>query len=124
MRIGNGPRLVVPRGVPTRRRWGYYSRDYEQHLAEQWARIRRARHCTSGDSKSSVRYLRMVAPGKHFRLVDGHGKSYGKRHLRGADDFHLDGGTRVRIVEAQAESLSSQLSRMLTAAHKLAIRED
>lgn len=126
MRIGNGPRLVVPRAGITSRRWGYYGRKpgYERFLSEQWARIRSIRCQPHGDAKNPVRTLSQVKQGKFFRLVDEHGKSYGKRYQRGVNDFRLAVITRVRIVEAQAESLHSQLSRMLKRAHRISIRED
>lgn len=124
MRIGNGPRLVVPRGVPTRRRWGYYSRDYEQHLAEQWARIRRARHNTAGDVKQPAVWLADLKPGEHYRHVDGHGRSIGPRIAATAYDRFRISSPKVRRVDRQPEDYHSQLSRMLKRTHKLAIRED
>lgn len=122
MRIGNGPRLKVPRSVPARRHWWLYWRSvsYEQVLREHWARIRSIRGNPTGDAKSKVRTLSQVKQGKFFRLVDCHGKSYGKRYQRGVNDFRLAIITRVRIIEAQPESLHSQLSRMLKRAHMAA----
>ena len=122
MRIGNGPRLVVPRPGVRRRRWGYYGNPgYERSLAEQRERIRRMPHATRGDAKPVTTYLRNVPLGRWCRQVDGYGQCFGPRLQREAD---LPETTRVRIVRRQEETLHSQLSRILKRAHKLSMRED
>lgn len=125
MRIGNGPRLVVPRSVPRRRRWGYYGNpDYERHLAEQRERIRHMPHATEADAKRQTTSLSAIEPGEHYRLVDGHGRSTGKRLTATKETWFSRDRIPVRRVNRQEEDLHSQLSRMLKRAHRLAIRDN
>ncbi len=126
MRIGNGPRLVVPRpGHPGRRGWYGQWRDrgqaYDLHREQERDRLRRLPRWSISDCKPSVIYLREVPTGRHCRQVDGHGRSFGPRLTRDAD---LDERTRVRLVHRQEETLHSQLSRMLKRAHRLFIRSE
>lgn len=126
MRIGNGPRLVVPRpGQPGRRGWYGQWRDrgqaYDLWREQERARLRLMARAPVGDLKRVTTYLRNVPLGRWCRKVDGHGQCFGPRLQREAD---LPETTRVRIVRRQEEDPHSQLSRMLKRAHKLAMRED
>lgn len=127
MRIGNGPRLVVPRAGITRRPWGWYGRkspgqQYDEHRERERARLRRMTYETAGDVKTPAVWLSYLKPGEYFRLVDGHGRTYGPRHWNPV--ANVPHNARVRRVARQEEDLHSQISRILKRAHKLAMRED
>ena len=125
MRIGNGPRLVVPRPGARRRRWGYYGNPgYERSLAEQRERIRRMLHDTKGDAKRQTTSLSSLSPGEHYRCVDGHGRCAGPRLTATKETWLSRDSAQVRRVARQEEDLHSQLSRMLKRAHRLAIRDN
>lgn len=128
MRIGNGPRLVVPRpGQPGRRGWYGQWRDRGQAY-DLWREQERERiakqlplwHERLGDTKRIAHQLGSLKAGERFRLVDSHGRSYGPRLTAPSD---LPDTTRVRRVCPQPEDFRSQLSRMLKRAHKLAMRD-
>lgn len=128
MRIGNGPRLVVPRpGTPGRRRWYVDSRGrglaYDEHRARERERLRAMPTAPAGDRKKHGVLDIMWAErgGLSFRAVDAHGRSYGRRYT---DTSDLPAGARVRRVDRQPETLHSLASRMLKRAHRLAMRED
>lgn len=134
MRIGNGPRLVVPRpGQPGRRGWYGQWRDrgqaYDLWREQERARMRLTPHSTASDIKrdawtlQGAIFLAKAYP-KHstyWRRVDDHGRSYGPR-INEIED--LPRGTRLRLALRQPEDIHSQLSRILKRAHKLAMRED
>lgn len=99
---------------------------YDEHRARERERLRFMRTAPAGDRKQQARQARQfkgflsgVFP-VGYRLVDGHGQTYGKRYTAAHD---LPGNTRVRVVRIQPETLHSQLSRMLKRAHKLAVRD-
>lgn len=125
MRIGNGPRLVVPRGIKRRNtyHWRMPDREYERALAERRSYIRTLPHNTTGDVKPQTICLSGLAAGEHYRRVNGHGRSTGPRLVATHED-RLSRSVRVRRVERQEEDLHSQLSRMLKRAHRLAVRRD
>lgn len=127
MRIGNGPRLVVPRpGQPGRRGWYGQWRDrgqaYDLHREQERARLRRMANRAAGDRKSRVVYLDNVGHHEYCRKVDEFGRSVGPRLTR--DAVHLPGSTQVRRVARQEEDLHSRMSRMLKAAHRFALRTE
>jgi len=124
MRIGNGPRLVVPR--PGRHfRWGWYGRRadrgqaYDEWRASERLRIARRPHWTianwKGSSVFTAGFLERTDPCSHFRRVDDHGRSYGPRLTTPSG---LPPATRVRRVLRQEEDLHSLMSRMMTRAHR------
>lgn len=127
MRIGNGPRLAIPRGIRGRRsgRWywggGLTEHQYNEELARRRASYRRLPHRMRVEAKSPVRAARHVADGLSVRLVDDHGRTYGPRL---SDPRSLPPWTRVRVVARQEEDLNSLLSRMLTAAHRRMLRDN
>lgn len=128
MRIGNGPRLVVPRpGQPGRRGWYGQWRDrgqaYDLWREQERARLRNMPHRAAGDVKHQVVSLNNLKPGEHYRLLDANGRATGPR-LSATKDDHRRYFTRVRRAHPQPETLHSQLSRILKRAHKLAMRED
>lgn len=127
MRICNGPQLCVPR--PGReQRYSYWSRSYfygaygyDEYLARERARIRALPSVSVADCKSPATVARRVKLGESFRLVDGHGRSYGKRF----DALcNVPIRARVRLVDRQPEDYHSLVSRMLKRAHRAAVRED
>lgn len=126
----NGRRLVIPRpGHRGHRSWyGYYPRHrgqaYDQWRAEQRERIRNMPHQTAGDVKQQSVRLNDLAPGEHYRLVDGHGRSFGKRLVAGKRQWALlKSQPLVRRVNRQPEDYHSQISRILKAAHRRMLRE-
>lgn len=134
MRIGNGPRLVVPRAGVTRRPWGWYGRkssgqQYDEYRERERARLRRMTHKTEGDRKREAWTIqgaiflakRCQKDTTYWRRVDDHGRSYGPRIT---DISDLPSGTRLRLAMRQPEDYHSQLSRMLKRAHRLSVRED
>ena len=130
MRIGNGPRLVVPRpGTPGRRGWGWRYLDRGQAY-DEWRALQRRkwlvmhRLVVAGDVKPQAVQLSSLKPGDHYRLVDAHGRTTGPRLTVGPDDRWWGSCTLVRRVNRQPEDYHSQLSRILKRAHKLAMRED
>ena len=81
MRIGNGPRLVVPRpGTPGRRGWGWRYLDRGQAY-DEWRALQRRkwlvmhRLVVAGDVKPQAVQLSSLKPGDHYRLVDAHGRT-------------------------------------------------
>lgn len=128
MRIGNGPRLVVPRpGNPGRRHysslhWLDRGQAYDEHRERERARLRAMPGPATWDRKGQVMRAYRVPHGEHFRLVDGHGRAYGPRYWSPVANVPFD--ARVRRVKRQEEDLHSQLSRMLKRAHRLAIRDN
>lgn len=131
MRIGNGPRLVVPRpGTPSRRSWNGGWRDrgqaYDEHRARERERLRKIKAATHDDAYQRHAIEAGVAERCFtpflfvYRLLDAHGRSTGKRLTSVS---HLKRSTKVKPVLACGETLHSQLSRMLKRAHKLAVRE-
>lgn len=125
MRIGNGPRLVVPRpGMPRRRGWYGHYRDrgqaYDEWRELERQRLRKATGYVAGDRKSWVVHRSWIGVGNSYRLVDGHGRTHGPRFIFQQFNIHQ----RMRPVARQPETLHSQLSRMLKRAHKDAMRED
>jgi len=127
MRIGNGPRLAIPRpGSPGRRGW--YGRYIDRGEAyDEWRALRlrtlrvMRRRAVAGDKKPEITILRNVPLGRWCRQVDDHGRCFGPRLQREAD---LPETTRVRIVQRQEEDLHSQISRMLKRAHRLSTRDN
>jgi len=125
VRICNGPKLVVPRpGIAKRERWSYWNRgyghgarDYDQYLALERARIRALPSVSVADRKRPTVPARRVRVGDAWRMVDGHGRSYGKRFTSVA---HLPPSARVRVVNRQPEDYHSLISRMLKRAHRAA----
>lgn len=117
MRIGNGPALRIPRpGVAARKGWWRtVYKDYDLHLARERERFARMPSVTIADRKRVTGSARNFAV---FRLVDGHGRSFGKRISWNP------GWQRVRPVNQQPETLHSQASRVLKRAHRLSMRED
>lgn len=136
MRIGNGPRLVVPRpGNPGRRGWYGHYRDRGQAY-DEWREQRRTQlramsklKAVAGDRKREAwtlhgaLFLAKNYPKDttYWRRVDDHGRSYGPRIIASND---LPAGTRLRLALRQPEDLHSQLSRMLKRAHKDAMRTE
>lgn len=128
MRICNGPKLVVPRaGIFKRSRWGYWksyghgAHSYDEYLARERARIRALTSVSVAECKRPPTVVYRVKPGASFRLIDGHGRSYGIRFTAPCD---LAAGNRVRLVNRQAEDYHALVSRMLKRAHRAALRED
>lgn len=131
MRIGNGPRLVVPRPGQTGYR-GYYSRwvtrgqAYDLYRRTLMDRLRKLPKQTAGDVKPQAVYPNSLKVGEHYRLVDGHGRARGKRlTLTDLDDKWLHWPLPlVRRVDRQDEDYHSRVSRILKAAHRRMLRED
>jgi len=124
MHIGHGsPSLRIPRpGKVTRRYWGWNRVAYDEYLENQRKRFAATRVVTVADRK---RQVRLVQPGITFRLLDGHGKSFGKRiHWSAGASKPVRWGLQVRIVNQQPETLHSQASRMLKRAHRLSMLAD
>lgn len=126
MRIGNGPRLAVPRpGAPVKTRYGYRignPRGYDEFREKERRRLRAMVTAPAGNWKRWVGVQSSIKPGDNYRLVDAHGKSYGPRFT--SPGFVEHNNANVRRVDRQPEDYHSQLSRMLKRAHKLAMRED
>lgn len=130
MRIGNGPRLAVPRpGAPVKTWYGYRignPRGYDEHRARERERLRKIRAATYDDPYKRRAIGAGVAERCFtpflfvYRLLDAHGHPTGKRLTSSS---HLKRSTKVKPVLACGETLHSQLSRMLKRAHKLAVRE-
>lgn len=126
MRIGNGPRLVVPRpGVPGRRGWYGQWRDrgqaYDLYREQERARLRAMPGPPILEGKRQVIRAFRVPHGGYFRLVDGHGRTYGPRHWSPVANVPFD--ARVRRVARQPEDYHSHVSRILKAAHRRMLRE-
>lgn len=130
MRIANGPRLAIPRGLrflsygvnSGMNRWWRNDRlddrAYHAQLADRRTRIRQMTSKTAGDRKQRrVIPFYVAQPGLHYRQVDGHGRCFGPRLTSSSA---LPSFARVRRVERQEEDLRSQLIRMLNRAHRLA----
>ncbi|WP_019573420.1 hypothetical protein [Curvibacter lanceolatus] len=100
---------------------------YDEHRALARARLRHiVGTAPAGDRKQPARQARQfkgflagVFP-VGYRLVDGHGRTYGKRY---SSAFDIPDSARMRVVRRQPEDYHSQLSRMLKRAHKLAVRD-
>lgn len=123
--MGRRPNLKVKRPVDRQRyRWyGWSNEGYQAWLDREKARIALLPHETAGEAaRISTPYF-LLKMGVFYRLVDGHGKAYGKRYQRGVDDFDLGPVANVRIVARQEEDLHSQLSRMMKRAHKAALKD-
>ena len=128
MRIFGGARLVVPRaGISNRYSWarhityGHGASSYDEYLARERARIRALPSVAVADCKQPTTVARRVELGESFRLVDGHGRSYGKRF----DALcNVPIRARVRLVDRQPEDYHALVSRMLKRAHRAALRED
>ena len=69
------------------------------------------------DRKRPTTYSRHLLDGTSFRLVDGHGRSYGQRLTTPCGPY-----TRVRLVDRQPEDYHSLVSRMLKRAHRLILQ--
>lgn len=140
MRICNGPQLRVPRAglAPGRRRWswsqrfGHDAHDYDEYLARERARIRALPSVSVADRKRPTTNANRLKPGVSFRLVDGHGRSYGQRLTAPCTRVRLIDGpplavpcgpaARVRLVDRQPEDYHSLVSRMLKRAHRLILQ--
>ena len=118
---------MVPRAglLPSRRRYswcqrfGHDAHDYDEYLARERARIRALPSVSVADRKRPTTTARRVKLGESFRLVDGHGRSYGKRFDALCNvPIH----TRVRLVDRQPEDYHSLVSRMLKRTHRLILQ--
>lgn len=126
MRIAGGPRLAIPRAgrIPrsawVRQQWeGAHS--YEALLAKRRALIRAIISMPAGDRKRAVTYVQSLRGGEDYRLVDSHGRAYGKRH---AAPGGFEGGRgRARRVAKQEEDYHSLLSRMTKRVHREMVRD-
>lgn len=127
MRIGNGPRLVVPRPGLTGYR-GYYGRwmtrgqAYDEYRRAVMDRLRKMPGPATWERKGRVTLACCVPYGTYFRLADGHGRAYGPRHWSPVANVPTD--ARVRRVNRQDEDYHSRVSRILKAAHRRMLRED
>ena len=127
MRICNGPQLMVPRAglLPSRHRWswsqrfGHDAHDYDEYLARERTRIRALPSVSVADRKRPTTTCPFQKAGVSFRLVDGHGRSYGQRFTSPSG---LPPHTRVRLVDRQPEDYHSLVSRMLKRAHRLILQ--
>lgn len=141
-------KLKIPRAGAVRSSYscyGYYSHRVPVGDAEllavqlrRWARLSR----TVGDSARCTTTVELAGK-RSFRLVDGHGRTHGRRYTatgawhqivdycRDYERQHqvldqhdnermLPARTRVRIVDQQEEDPHSRISRMLKAAHRSA----
>lgn len=128
MRIGNGPKLVVPRptmgGYRAGRGWwgGTRGQAYDLYRRTLMDRLRKMPKRVAGDVKSPAVSISNLKAGEHYRRVDGHGRAYGTRLVAVKDDRLYT--TRVRRVERQDEDYHSRVSRILKAAHRRMLRED
>lgn len=128
MRIGNGPRLAIPRPNITGRR-GWYGRWMDRGQAyDEWRAMERERlreigrrQYPFGDHKrisfsfEGALILSRTRGAAFWRRVDANGRTYGPR-FQPSDDMR--GITRVRYVERQEEDLRSLMSRMMARAHR------
>lgn len=125
--MGRRPRLKIERpGWKLRYHYSweqYNSKDYQSWLAREKVRIAALSATPAADVKSQANHLHFLKPGTFFRLVDGHGKAYGKRYQRGVDDGCLQPTDSVRVVSRQEEDPHSQLSRMMKRAHRAAMKD-
>lgn len=125
--MGRRPRLAVRRPDYIHGGHGWSSswtnKRYEAWLERERARIARLPHETAGQAKRCSTPFFCLKMGVFYRLVDGHGKAYGKRYQRGVDDFELGPVANARIVQRQEEDLHSQLSRMMKRAHRAAMKD-
>lgn len=125
--MGRRPRLKIERPGRELRYYfsweRYNSKGYQSWLAREKARIADLPAAPAADAKSQANHLHFLKPGSFFRLVNGHGKAYGKRYQRGVDDHGLDLCANVRVVDRQEEDLHSQLSRMMKRAHRAAMKD-
>ncbi len=126
--MGRQPRLKIERpGRELRLRWSWERGNdsgYQAWRDRDMERISRIRKLPpEGDRASVVWRLHFIKPGVFFRLVNGHGKAYGRRYQRGVDDHGLDLCANVRVVKRQEEDLHSQLSRMMKRAHRAAMKD-
>lgn len=114
--------IDIPR--PTERtRWNGWRHDqtYEAWLIKDKARIASIKRDPVGDRKERmVVNAYEMRDGVTFRLVDGHGKTYGPRFTAPTD--LVDKMARVRMVERQEEDLLSELTRMRNRAHRAAVK--